>query len=180
MLPENYQWLANEPGPRILREFLAVYGTRETPGPGNNPSIMQWADAIGLSSAYTADSIPWCGLAMGYVAGQAGWDFAPNGNALWARNWLHWGTPQEIAMLGDVLVFSRQSGGHVGIYVGEDTLAFHVLGGNQSDQVNIKRIRRNKLLGARRCPWRINQPANVRRIFLDQSGDISDDDGLFA
>ena len=73
-------------------------------------------------------------------------------------------------MLGDVLVFARGNGGHVGIYVGEDFEAFHVLGGNQSDRVSIARKPKARALGARRCPWRINQPQNVRRIHRAATG----------
>jgi len=40
-------------------------------------------------------------------------------------------------MLGDVLIFTRGIGGHVGIYVREDDKCYHVLGGNQSDSVYI-------------------------------------------
>ena len=173
MLPVRYGWLSEEPGPRILVEFLKLHGTAEKPGPGNNPSILAWAKAVGLAHVYKADATAWCGLAMAYAALQAGWDAAPRGNALWARNWLFWGTPAPVAMLGDVLVFSRGMGGHVGVYVGEDRECFHVLGGNQSDAVNIKRIARKRLLGSRRCPWRINQPANVRPISLSATGAVS-------
>ena len=56
---------------------------------------------------------------------------------------------------------------------GEDAQAFHVLGGNQSDRVMIKRIAKNRLLGARRCPWRINQPAAVRPVVLAANGALS-------
>lgn len=170
-LPKQYQWLNNEPGPRVLREGLTTYGTIEKPGPGSNPSILAWAKAIGLDRVYRDDATAWCGLWMAYVALQAGWQ--PPINPLWARNWLSFGTPQKVAELGDVLVFSRAQGGHVGLYVGEDSLAYHVLGGNQGDRVSIKRIAKNRLLGARRCPWRINQPGNVRRVGLSASGSLS-------
>ena len=63
--------------------------------------------------------------------------------------------------------------GGVGLYVGEDAHAFHVLGGNQSDRVMIKRITKNRLLGCRRCPWRINQPAAVRPVVLAANGALS-------
>lgn len=172
-LPSRYQWLMQEPGPRLLREFIAIHGTAEQPGPGSNPSILSWAKAVGLERVYRDDATAWCGLAMAYVALQAGWDAAPAGNALWARNWLRWGNQSPAPMLGDVLVYSRGTGGHVGVYVGEDSEAFHTIGGNQSDQVNIKRIARSRLLGARRCPWRINQPANVRRVVLSANGALS-------
>lgn len=173
-IPQPYAWLNNEPGPRLLAEFVKIYGTAERPGPGSNPSILAWAKAVGLGSVYTSDATAWCGLAMSYVALQAGWDASPNGNGLWARNWLDWGRTAPEPMLGDVLVFSRgPSSGHVGVYVGEDAEALHVIGGNQGDAVTIKRIPRSRLLGARRCPWRVNQPGNVRRVVLSPSGGLS-------
>jgi uncharacterized protein (TIGR02594 family) len=179
MLPKKYQWLEEEPGPRILKEFLKVYGTLEKQGSASNPTIMWWAKSIGLQRVYTDDSIPWCGLVMAYVAAQAGWDHNPKGNALWALNWLAWGNPvargQE--MLGDVLTFKRPGGGHVGIYVGEDKDAFHVLGGNTDDQVKVKRILKSRFQGARRCPWRVNQPANIRKIKLSAEGALSSNEG---
>lgn len=171
-LPKQYAWLSDEAGPRLLIEALKTYGTAETPGPGSNPSIMEWAKATGLDKAYRNDATAWCGLWMAYVALQAGWE--PPINPLWARNWLDWGTPQRRAGLGDVLVFSRGKGGHVGIYVGEDEgMAFHVLGGNQSDRVMFKRIAKNRLLGIRRCPWRVNQPQAVRPVWLAATGAMS-------
>ncbi|MEN6302242.1 MAG: TIGR02594 family protein [Armatimonadia bacterium] len=174
-LPARYRWLLDEPGPRILLEGLKTYGTIEKPGAGNNPSIMAWARATGLDRVYRNDATAWCGLWMAYVALQAGWE--PPLNPLAARNWLNWGTPQRRAALGDVLVFwrERRTGfkGHVGDYVGEDDEAYHVMGGNQGDRVSIKRISKSRLLGIRRCPWRINQPANVRPIKLAASGTLS-------
>ncbi len=90
---------------------------------------------------------------------------------------LAFGVPQQKPALGDVLIFWRgaSSGfnGHVGLYVGEDAQAFHVLGGDQSDRVMIKRIAKNRLLGCRRCPWRINQPAAVRPVVLAANGALS-------
>lgn len=171
-LPAQYQWLKREPGPRILVEALKTYGTAEKPGPGSNPSILQWAQDVGLDRVYKADATAWCGLWMSYVAKQAGWDDPYN--PLWARNWLNFGTAQREAGLGDILIFSRgRDSGHVGMYVGEDASAYHVLGGNQSDRVMIKRIAKNRLLGIRRCPWRVNQPGNIRPVKLAASGTLS-------
>jgi uncharacterized protein (TIGR02594 family) len=177
-LPPAYKWLEAEPGPRILLEMLKIYGTVETPGPDNNPTIMQWAKAVGLERVYKNDATAWCGLAVAYAAGQAGWDNAPLGNALWARNWAAWGNPVApgAAMLGDVLVFARGTGGHVALYVGEDNTHFHILGGNQSDAVNIRRKEKSLLIAARHCPWRIQQPANVRKMYLSATGVISENE----
>lgn len=171
-LPKQYVWLRNEPGPRLLTEGIKTFGTVEVPGPNDNPAILAWAKRVGLDKVYKDDSTAWCGLWMAYTALQAGWDIPVN--PLWARNWAEWGrAAQEHAMLGDILVFTRGNAGHVGVYVGEDSTTYHVLGGNQLDRVMIRRIAKNRLLAARRCPWRVNQPGNVRRVILAASGAIS-------
>lgn len=173
-LPSAYAWLADEGAPRILVEGLKTYGTLEKQGPGSNPEILRWAEEVGLEHVYRNDAIAWCGLWMAYTAGQAGWDMAPRGNALWARNWAFWGNPSPDPSLADVLVFERAGGfGHVGLYVGEDSTAYHVLGGNQSDSVSFTRIDKNRLITARRCPWRIAEPKNVRAIALKPTGALS-------
>jgi hypothetical protein len=71
-----------------------------------------------------------------------------------------------------VLVFKRSGGGHVGLCVGHDDSAFHVLGGNQSDRVSIARLPRNRLVAVRRPTYRL-QPFNVRPIVLAPSGSLS-------
>jgi uncharacterized protein (TIGR02594 family) len=174
-LPKQYSWLEDEKSPRILVEFLKHLGTSERLGPSSNPEIMKWAKRIGVSQTYTTDSIPWCGLGMGFVALQAGYEIPTN--PLWARSWGEFGTHIDVekAMLGDVLVFGRKGGGHVGIYIAEDKSGecFHVLGCNQNDTTSIKRLPKSRCITARRCKWRINQPPNIRKIFMDASGPIS-------
>ncbi len=165
----QYAWLANEPAPKVLIEGLRTLGTLETPGTKSNPTILAWAREVGI--AYGDDSIPWCGLWMAVIAKRAGYD--PVSQPLWAANWARWGNPAERAMLGDVLVFRRNGGGHVGIYVAEDTTAYHVLGGNQSDSVNITRILKSRCTHIRRSPWRVGQPANVRTVNMLGTGVIS-------
>jgi uncharacterized protein (TIGR02594 family) len=182
-LPKQYAWLKNEGAPRLMMEGLNTFGTVETPGPRNNPAILQWAKVAKLGGVYTNDAIAWCGLWMAYTALQAGWN--PPKQPLMARNWRKFGTPVPITpgrqgtpgrypALGDVLIFWRgkpsSSSGHVGIYVGEDDACYHVLGGNQKDSVSITRIAKGRLLEARRCKWKINQPGNVRRVFLSPTG----------
>lgn len=171
MLPKQYAWLTKEGGPKMLVEALKLYGTIETPGKASNPTILAWAKETGLG-AYSTDSIPWCGLFVAVVALRAGWARPPS--PLWALDWLKFGAPTNPAMLGDVLVFKRDGGGHVGLYVGEDKAGYyHVLGGNQSDAVNIKRIEKKRCVGVRRPKWRIAQPANVRKIVLSSTGSVS-------
>ncbi len=170
-LPAAYAWLAKEPGPKILIEALKLFGTLETPGARSNPTILAWAKELGLDGAYSTDSIPWCGLFTAIVAKRAGFD--PVANPLWARNWATFGTKADKASLGDVLVFARDGGGHVGLYVGEDAGAYHVLGGNQSDKVCVTRILKGRCIAVRRCAWRVDQPANVRPVRLAATGAVS-------
>ena len=172
-LPNKYQWLASEPGPAILREALACYGVAEFKGGANNPVIIEWAKEVGgwIGDWYVQDSVPWCGLFIAVCAHRAGFPF--NQKALSAREWASWGNKSNRPMLGDVLVFARDGGGHVGLYVGEDADCFHVLGGNQADAVNITRIKKSRAVAVRRCPWRVSQPANVRQISLSATGAVS-------
>jgi uncharacterized protein (TIGR02594 family) len=171
-LPKQYQFLETEPGPRILTEALKHHGVKEVVGPNHNPVILRWAEYCGIKG-YTADEIPWCGLFMAYVAMRAGWHHMPGNNPLWARNWAQWGVEAETASLGDVLVFVREGGGHVGVYVGEDATHYHVLGGNQKDSVCIIRIEKKRMIAARRPQWRLSEPANRRVVRLAASGPIS-------
>jgi len=172
MLPSRYAWLAREPGPKMIVEALKLFGTTEVPGSANNLTIVAWAKEVGgeVVDVYKADSIPWCGLFMAVVAKRAGKE--PPKHPLWALSWSAFGAKAPSPALGDVLVFTRSSGGHVGLYVGEDPSAFHVLGGNQSDRVCITRIAKARLYAARR-PLYCAQPANVRPIHLEATGALS-------
>lgn len=171
-LPSAYAWLSKETGPRVVIEALALFGTRETPGAASNPAILGWAKEVGIAGAYVNDGIAWCGLFVATVVKRAG--FAPVANPLWARNWAGFGTKADKPSLGDILVFERPGGGgHVGIYVGEDATAYHVLGGNQSDQVKVSPIAKSRCIAVRRCPWKLSQPANVRPVRLAAGGALS-------
>jgi uncharacterized protein (TIGR02594 family) len=176
-LPPKYLWLEKEPGPKMIQEALSFYGTKELPGKtANNKVIMAWANEIGgkVEKFYTADAVPWCGLFMAVIAKRTGRQLPVD--PLWALHWGTFGAPSPEPMLGDVLTFIRPGGGHVALYVGEDKDCYHVLGGNQSDAVNITRIEKKRMYRARR-PNYIKQPANVRKIMLDASGIISKNEG---
>jgi len=169
-LPAQYRWLEKEQGPRMLQEALALFGTLEAPGSKDNPAILAWAAEVGLSRTYSHDSIPWCGLFMAVVAKRAGKQVVDS--PLWALSWADFGNPAKAPMLGDVLTFKRNGGGHVSLYVGEDATAFHCLGGNQSDKVCITRIAKSRLYRARRPAYNV-QPSNVRKVRLAANGKLS-------
>jgi uncharacterized protein (TIGR02594 family) len=131
---------------------------------------MGWAREVGLDTSYSDDSVPWCGLFAAVVAKRAGKGVvdAP----LWARNWAKFGSIAGTPSLGDILVFVRDGGGHVGFYVAEDESAYHVLGGNQSDAVTITRIAKNRCIAARR-PVYINKPESVKPYWIKADGALS-------
>lgn len=177
-LPSRYSYVGAADAPSLIREAVSLYGTIETPGTGNNKVILDWASEVekGLGVAhlgYTADSIPWCGLFVGVVCTRAGWADQMPKTPLWAKSWTGFGQKADIASFGDILVFSRDGGGHVGFYVGEDEAFYHVLGGNQSDAVTITRIAKNRCIAVRRPKWRISQPASVKPIKVGALGPIS-------
>lgn len=168
-IPAEYAWLTKETGLPLITAALRLYGTTEKAGAGDNPVILGWAKELGIKG-YTADSIPWCGLFAAKATSDAG--YKPVENPLWAKNWAKWGAAAKVARLGDVLVFSRDGGGHVGIYVGEDATAYHVLGGNQGDTVKITRIEKNRCVAIRSAPWK-SAPANYRVVKLAPNGAVS-------
>lgn len=167
----SYSFLNTEKSPKILVEAIKLMGTKEVVGKVHNPIIMAWAKDLDLQKIYTADEIPWCGLFIAYACHKAGIDVVDK--PLWALSWAKWGTKVTEPMLGDILTFKRDGGGHVGIYVGEDKDCYHVLGGNQGNAVSVTRIIKSRLYQARRTAWKVAQPANVRKIHLDAKGIVS-------
>jgi len=173
--PKGYEWLGNIGTlPRAVQEALKLHGTTEVPGAKNSPVIMGWADAVGTKAIgykYTGDSVPWCGLFMAYVMLQAGKElpFGP----LYATNWSAFGKKVKSPKLGDVLTFKRTGGGHVALYIAEDSEAYHVLGGNQSDAVTITRIAKSRLFSATQVPFKSTLPASYQAYRVASTGKLS-------
>lgn len=169
-IPEAYKDLRAVAGPRVIVEARKLFGVTETPGTGNNSAILAWADEVGGWEAgyYDKDSIPWCGLFVGVVVLRAG--FGKTAKYLSALAWAAYGVATKTPGLGDILVFTRDGGGHVGFYVGEDDTHYHVLGGNQSDTVCIVRIKKSRLYAARTHKWKVAKPDEVRPIRRNASG----------
>lgn len=143
----------NTKEPPWLNHARQLIGTTEAAGEANNPAILDWAKREGgwIERFYRADSIPWCGLFVGHCLLEAG--ISGPRNPLSALAWADWGEAVPVAEreAGCVVVFTRQGGGHVGFYVGEDPdgSALHVLGGNQSDAVSMARISTARLHAVR-------------------------------
>lgn len=134
-----------------LETAFGLVGTQEQPGIGSNEAILGWAENLDVTS-YNDDDIPWCGLFVAHCVGsQMPEETLPN-NPLGARKWAGFG--YEVSpRLGAVMVFWRGSPegwkGHVGLYWAEDDTAYHILGGNQSNSVNVTRVAKDRLISAR-------------------------------
>ena len=136
-------------------------GVSEVVGTAANPQILAMLRLDDKSSA--DDQVPWCSAFVNYVA----WLLRlPRSKSLRARSWLLVGQSVSLdeAEVGfDVVILKRGSGaqpgpdvidapGHVGLFAGREGDEILVLGGNQSDSVNVSRYPSNHLLGIRR-PW---------------------------
>lgn len=175
--PRAYGWVASlSPLPKLVAAAGSLYGLHEGPGVTDNQTILQWARDLGLSQ-YQHDSTAWCGLFMAHLCQVTGKPVPKD--PLWALNWASFGQASPEASLGDVLVFQRFDGaghligGHVGLYIADDPAAFHVLGGNTADQVEIARIPRDRLHAKRRPIWAVAQPATVKPYHVAAAGALN-------
>jgi uncharacterized protein (TIGR02594 family) len=123
-------------------------GVKEEEGPLNNGRIIQYHKAC--DSKYTSDSISWCSSFINFCLQQAG---GRGTRSAMARSFLSWGKKVTKPKAGDLVIFSRGTdgiSGHVGFYVKESKSHISVLGGNQSDAVNISSYAKTRVLGFRR------------------------------
>lgn len=177
---KNYEWLSKESPPSFAVEALRLYGTLEdTSKEKSNPVITSWAKELGgpVGDWYKDDAEAWCGLFLGVCMKRAGYDTPKGFDVLRALKWAEWGQKIKTPMLWDILVFKRNGGGHVGVYIGEDKTAFHVLGGNQSNSVSITRILKSRLYSCVRCKYVFkDKAAKIRKVVLSQVGKISENE----
>lgn len=125
---------------------LTFRGQKEIRGHRDNPVVVAlWA--LGKAGNVNDDETPWCAAWVSAVLELAGIKSARTG---WSRSYLKWGKKIQGPAPGCVVVFKRGSGGHVGFVVGKDQRGnLMVLGGNQSDAVNVKPFTTQRVLGYR-------------------------------
>lgn len=177
MIPEKFKWL--ESGgtlPKMVLEALGYIGIKELAGKkNNNPVIMNMAKELGIADLYPNDEMAWCALFMCFIAMKTGKPQPFKGyHMLRAKSFETWGNPvrRTDAQLGDILVFARTGGGHVGLYIAETSSTFWVLGGNQGNSVSITQIEKSRLTAVRRF-YATAPPESAKKYFVDSSGVIS-------
>lgn len=137
----------------LIKIAAGELGVSEIQGPGSNERIMTYAKETGFDSWYKDDDTAWCSLFMNWVALKSGMERTGQGRA---ESWLQAGKTVSFPEPGDIALFSSQAGGtnvtHVGIYMGysHDKERIYVLGGNQSNAVNISGFKADKLVQFRR------------------------------
>lgn len=175
-LPNKYKWLETIGTlPKLVTAGISYLGLKEVPGAANNPIIMGMAKRLKVDNIYVADSISWCALFISFLCVIAGKPMEFTQYAvLRAASFVAWGknVPAGKEALGDILVFSRPGGAHVGIYIAESPTTFHVLGGNQNDSVSFTEIRKDRLIACRRF-YAVAPPPSVKKYLLSSSGQVS-------
>lgn len=151
----------------VARMFI---GVTEVPGAASNPAILHWAKDI-QAPAFVNDGVPWCAVFLNRLCLACHLPLAAAAvsyDLLRAKSFATWGVPLPQPALGCVLVFQRPEGGHVGLYVGERSDAYYVLGGNQGDAVSYTWIAKDRLVGVR-WPAGVQLPA-VQPVMVANSG----------
>ncbi len=148
----------------LARTFL---GTRDIPGSRHNPWIVAWHRRI--QSWISNDETAWCSAFCNAMAEDCGYERSGD---LAARSWLRVG--QEVTLSearpGDIVVLWRvkRSGwqGHVAFFEHYNTTRqiIYMLGGNQSDEVNVAGYTRDRLLGIRRIRPLARAEGSSKRI----------------
>lgn len=124
-------------------------GVKEIPGEKHNARILEYHSAVTMKAQ--ADEIAWCAAFVNWCL--------KRGNVLGtslanARSFLKWGVVVKDPQIGDICVFWRGSPtslkGHVGFYAGQTKNYILVLGGNQGNEVCIKKYPKAQLIEFRR------------------------------
>lgn len=127
-------------------------GTKEVPGPGDNPVIAKYWEDAGIGDvAMGQDEVPWCAAFVGAMLTRARAQASGKANA---RSYETWGRPLASPCLGCVVVLSRPPTawqGHVGFYLGTDRAArrVQIVGGNQGDKVSIAEFSLDRVVAYR-------------------------------
>jgi uncharacterized protein (TIGR02594 family) len=125
-------------------------GLKETPGAGSTPAVLAMLRLDG--DWPESDATPWCSAFVNAIA----WLLQlARSKSLAAKSWLQVGQPITLAeaVVGfDVVVLTREGGGHVGFFAGLDLENDHVfiLGGNQHDAVTVAPFPIAMVVGVRR------------------------------
>lgn len=147
--------------PSWLKIARSYDGLKEIPGPRHNQTIIRWLGK--LRAWWSNDETPWCGVFVAHCMQECSLPFPKL--YMRAKAWSDYGSLLRRDRLapGAILVFDRAGGGHVGFYVGEDAGFYYVLGGNQSNAVNVMKLGKSRLVASR---WPKGEPVIGKPVYL--------------
>lgn len=154
--PKHYQ---------VAKAFEAE-GLEEIVGKKHNPKVLQLYRTVGRPDIKN-DETAWCAAFVGHCLVKGGYQHTPVKVSLLARSYEGYGSTVynratkkrkkvgdiSAALPGDICIFPRGNSrwqGHVAFFVRETPKSVYVLGGNQNNEVNIKRYSKSKLITIRR------------------------------
>ena len=127
---------------------LSEVGVKEFPGNGDNPRIVEYLTSTNLSSPSDSnDETKWCSAFVNWCVERAGYEGT---DSAWALSWLNWGKKATSPRHGCIVVLKPgPDSRHVGFYIGDAASKIKVLGGNQSDAVNVTKYSKSAVVGYR-------------------------------
>lgn len=137
----TYHGVMYPPWMKIAEGYI---GVKEIKGVNHHPAIVRmwkWIKRGGIKN----DEVPWCAAFVGACLEQVG---IISSRFESARSYLDWGVPLDAPAVGCIVVFERGSWqGHVGFVYGQDINGnLLVVGGNQSDEVNVRSFSRSRVI----------------------------------
>lgn len=134
---------------RPIDYALQEYGVKEIAGDADNPRVVQYSTDIG-NTWVKDDEVAWCSEFVNWCLLKAG---IPGTKSAVAKSFLKWGEELKTPEFGCLVIFGWPDGsGHIGFYVNETSDIVRVLGGNQNDEVNITRYKKDRILSYRKVP----------------------------
>lgn len=134
-------------GPPWLEAARQEIGVYEIPGPDqNNERILEYLRTTSYPQDGLTDEVKWCSAFVNWCLKKCG--ISGTREAARAASWHRedWGVSLNAPRVGCLVVYSY----HVGFYVGdESTASLLLLGGNQSDEVNISTFPKHGVLSYR-------------------------------
>jgi uncharacterized protein (TIGR02594 family) len=121
---------------------------------------MSWRSDIGrafpemasYAASYTGDAIPWCGFGLARCcaahAVKPPFGRSATTRFMWAASWAKWGRKLPKPVVGCIMSFKREGGGHVSLLEKLSGDTAWVRGCNQSDMVNVARMSMSRFTAA--------------------------------
>lgn len=155
----NNAWL------NVAKKYIGIEENK------NSTDIKNWVKKMGPDWFYkafnpTLNSGAWCGVFVANSLNEVG--IKPPTNYMRASEWNNWGVQLKDPVVGAIVVFTREGGGHVGFVVGKTSDGhLAVLGGNQSNKVTVAKFDKSRVTSYR---WPNGVPISTETLAVVETG----------